>query len=292
VTIRDLGYRAYEGRRMPPSHNMKVLLRHSLGRAWASWLVKITVFVCWIPLLIGAFRFWIDKQERAFLAQPGVAARFSGELPPLELGSFVHWVVIGQVWFFVSMITLGAGSGAISRDLANKGFQFYFSKPVTAPQYLIGRVSAVAIWVFFVVFLPAMLMALFVAGMAPEDMRLEAVGLLLPALIDSLLIALVVACCSVGISASSKSTALTMSAWMLVFVVPHVLASIVHGIGDAEWLYLLSIPGLLEIVGNSLFKETSELDLTWWHALPPLAIYSVGSVLIAMRRVRSAEVIT
>ena len=43
--IRDLGYRPYVGDRLPASNNTKVLLRQSLRRAWASWLVKVAAFL-------------------------------------------------------------------------------------------------------------------------------------------------------------------------------------------------------------------------------------------------------
>ena len=46
MSVRDLGYRAYEGPRLPASHNTWVMIRHSLRRAWASWLVKLPVFFC------------------------------------------------------------------------------------------------------------------------------------------------------------------------------------------------------------------------------------------------------
>ena len=46
MSVRDLGYRAYEGPRLPASHNTWVMIRHSLRRAWASWLVKLPIFFC------------------------------------------------------------------------------------------------------------------------------------------------------------------------------------------------------------------------------------------------------
>ena len=103
--------------------------------------------------------------------------------------------------------------------------------------------------------------------------------------------AVVVATASVGMSALSGSRALTMSAWLVLLIIPHVLALIVDAIADWPWLYVLSIWALLSRVGDALFKVESESQLGVWHALPILALYAAGGMAIAWRRIKNAEVI-
>src|SRR5690606_21513535 len=78
-----------------------------------------------------------------------------------------------QFWFFVTVLTLRSGAGVIAEDFTHKAYQFYFAKPVTPVQYLVGRASALAIYVFAVVFVPALLLAVVLAGFGPEDQVLE-----------------------------------------------------------------------------------------------------------------------
>ncbi len=281
MTIRDLGYRPYEGVRLPPSNNTKVLLRYGLRRAWGSWLVKLATFFGWFPCVIGWAAIGIHFTQQGSGAAPYDGAAWTARL------------LLVQLWCFVTLVTLGAGAGAISEDLTHRAFPFFFAKPVTPAQYLVGRTSAIALYCFVLCFVPATLLILAMVGTSPAELRLERLGLLAPALLESGIIAIVTAAASVAASSLSKSRALTMSAWILIFIVPHVLASLVDAIGDFPWLRLASLPALFEIVGDGLFKiqAEGEGELRWFHALPILTLMTAGSLLFAHQRLRRAEVV-
>ena len=280
--IRDLGYRPYVGERLPAKHNSSVLLRHGLRRAWGSWLVKIAAFLCWLPPVIAmggiGINYWMRSQR------PGM-------VESVEAGWVLSVVYEWQMWLFVTMVTLGAGSAVIAEDFQHKSFQFYFAKPVTRVQYLAGRISAVAIWVFCLLAVPGALLVLILVGSAEPEDRVTNLGAILPAMIQAGIVALVTSTASVGVSSLSKSRALTMTAWMLLFIVPHVLAVIVEAVADWEWLRLLSIPALLAEMNDTLFKQADENDIEWAHALPILLAVSAGGLTLAMGRLRHAEAI-
>jgi len=284
MTIRDLGYRPYEGERLAPSHNMTVMLRHGLKRAWGSWLVKIAVFVGWVPAVVGfagvGIAFWITSQ----MGGQGGSAVDSAKLMQLLFKV--------QSWSILLMITLGAGAAVVAEDLTHRAFQFYFAKPVTPLQYLVGRTGAVGIYCFAFTFVPAIVLDLGLVTFSPADQRLERVGLLLPALLLSVIISTVLSLVSVGLSSLSKSRALTMTAWILLFIVPHVIALIVAEIGDWPWLYLASLPRMLIVVGDALFKIEPDDALRWYYAGPILAGIGAGAGYLAHYRLRRAEVIT
>lgn len=286
MTIRDLGYRPYEGPRNPPSHNAWVMLRQGLLRAWGSWMVKVAVFLCWIPPLIAAA---VVAVVRMFTRE------MTGDAEAEDMQAFfasqvLRWLFFFQTYGFVSLVSAGAGASAIAEDFTFKAFQFYLAKPVTVVHYLAGRVLAVAFFVFLVSFPPALLVGLVLVGTAPPDQMLEDLGLLLPSLVHSLLLSFIVAATAVAISSLSKSRALTTSAWVFVFLVPAGVAFVVEQLAEWPWLYLVSITGLLGVVADALFKAQTESPLTWYHALPILIALLVGSGVLAMHRLRRAEV--
>ena len=291
MTIRDLGYRPYDGVRLPPSHNTLVLLRHGIGRAWASWLVKIAVFLSWIPVLIVGLYYWYKVSEAAFMAQNAPAG---APIPVVEPATFARDLLNWQLWLFLTMITVGAGAGAIARDLTFRAFQFYFAKPVTIAQYLFGRIGAVGVWSFLLLLVPSLILNCAFLLLAQEGQHLERAGLLLPATLFSVLIALVFSTTSVAISSLSKSRALTISTWLLVLFVPHVIGTIVDAIAHWPWILLLSIPAQLGSIGDALFRITHEGEshLEWYYCAPFLAAITLGSVWLSYQRIRSAEVIT
>ncbi len=285
MSLRDLGYRPYEGERLPPSHNAWVLFRYGVSRAWASVLVKLSAFFGWVPGAIGLLGvglfFYLERKGQ--VADPD-------QVHPEQ---WVARLLYAQMWLFGFAVSLGAGAGAIAEDFTYKAFQFYFAKPVTPLQYLFGRVLAVAALVFALCFLPSLFLVGGLALAAPPELRLEWASLFFPALVQSLAIAVVLAAASVGVSAVSKSRALTMSSWILLLLVPHVVATVVDALGDFPWLRLASIFGMLDVVGDALLHvERAESELEWYHAVVALAAWVVGSVTLALHRLRDAEVIT
>lgn len=298
MTVRDLGYRAYEGELLPASHNTWVLLRYGLWRIWGSWINKAVVFTAILPMLglVGAvgLRFLVYGRDLPVLEQPRsfVDALLLFMLPP-EPAAMLRLLTGIQFWFFVTVLTLRSGSGVIAEDFTHKAYQFYFAKPVTPVQYLVGRASALAIYVFAVLFVPSVILVFMLAGLGPEDQILERLGLSLPAILDALIIATSCSILAVAVSAISKSRSLTMMAWGGILFVPTVLAMLVHGIAQTDWMWVGSVPGLVWVIGDALYKTGEHWDeLSWFYAAPVLAALVVGGVYLALHRIRQAEVIT
>ncbi len=291
MTIRDLGYKPYEGARLPPSNNSWVMLRQGLARAWGSWLVKIAVLVSVVPPLVACLAV---GSLRYLAMQMGQAD------DTVDLGSTVlRYMFMADTWFVVSLVTLGAGAPAIAEDLTFKAFQFYFSKPVTPAQYLTGRIGAVSVLLFLVTFVGGAFVVLVAGasatllGEAAPGAVLADLSLIAPVLLFTVSLSAFMGSVSVAVSCLSPSRALTMSAWVLLFVVPHVIASIVDAIadGDFPWLYLASFTGLFGTVADALFKVESESGLQWFHAAPILVGIAALGLWGAHERLRRAEVI-
>src|SRR5690349_9718825 len=110
MTVRDLGYRAYEGARTPPSHNTWVMLRHGLRRVWGSWLVWTAGIIAIFPPVIACGVLWFVEQA----AQAG-AGRPNAPSAPLA-NEWLEMLLYVQMWCFLSVITLRAGAAVIAED--------------------------------------------------------------------------------------------------------------------------------------------------------------------------------
>jgi len=106
MTVRDLGYRPYEGARLPPANNTWVMLRHGLARAWASWLVKIAVFLSAGPLLVFSVYVALALYMTRTMGHGASAESFDGTQP-------LRYLYLSETWLAVSLLTLGAGAPAI-----------------------------------------------------------------------------------------------------------------------------------------------------------------------------------
>lgn len=294
MTVRDLGYRAYEGELRPASQNIWVMLRYGLWRIWGSWLNRLVVFFFWIPcvayVVVTAIRWGLSGPELQPVPDDAPALAQWWFSPPAE---WMRELTGIQFWLFAVPITLRSGADVIASDLNNKAYQFYFAKPVTPTQYLLGRVAALAVFIFGIVFLPTMLLTFVFMGTGPDDQVLERFGLMLPAILDALVISVALSVLSIGISAMSRSRALTLTAWIVVLVVPSALGSLVEAIAEVEWAWTISVPGLLWSLGDGLYKVAEDwAQLKWFHSAPLLLAMCVGAGYFAYHRVTQAEVIT
>jgi ABC-type transport system involved in multi-copper enzyme maturation permease subunit len=298
MTVRDLGYRAYDGPRLPPSNAAWVMFRYGSARIGASWMVRLAVMTCWIPA-VGLFVGALLSDAIA----PQLPEQAEGLIPELfrfgaDDARVLSLLLAIETWFFVSLITVGAGASAIADDLTHRAFQFYFAKPVTPASYLFGRTGALAVWILAVSFGSAVLFVLPLAALGPREDIGRALGLLVPALVFSMALAVVTSAASIATSAISKSRALTISTWLTLFIVPHAIASVVDAVARANgrqdgwpWFFLTSFTALLGIIRDALFKIESESALAWFHAVPALAAVVVLAIWGAHERLRRTEVI-
>lgn len=285
VTVRDLGYRPYTGKRLPPSNSFAVLYRYALSKAWRSWLVKLTLFFGWGPFAVACVIWYVQLQLLQARAPGGSGPELS------DLGGMIHSLGGAQLWLFGTLIALGAGAGTVARDSAQRVFPFFFAKPVSPAQYVAGHVAAVFTWAFGLVYVPLFLFGGFIAATVGSELRFSAAGLVLAAVPYSVVVAGAIAATSVGLSSLSKSRAFTMTTWAMGFLVPTVAAWLVEELIEWPWLGLLSLPRLCEVLGDALFKVDASDSIQPWQAAVMLLLWIAGSIGVALRQVRRVEVV-
>lgn len=291
MPVQDLGYRNYEGRILSPAHTVKVLWRYGLQRAWRSWFIKLSILFCWTTALIpvGYIALSYYMMNASAQSSKPMASNLNG-------ANIIYSLCQWQLWLFVIVIAVKIGANAISEDLSQKVFPFFFAKPVSQLYYLVGRISAVGTIVFVVTAVPALLVVLALCLAAPRGALLQNAFLALPTLGYALIIAFVTATTSVGLSAISKSRALTVTTWLLVWIVPYVIAGIVVLISDNAWSTLASLPSLLGHVGQTLFQISDKTPspmkpIPWFYGAGILAILVTASIALARWRLKSVEVV-
>lgn len=279
MSIRDLGYRPYDGERHPAEQNTWVILRHSLGRAWRSWIIKLTLLFSWIPVM----GFILGSRAASLLSNDPTAA--------FDPNPWHDWLLHAQWLSAAFVIALASGAGAIAYDLNHNAFAYFFSKPVTAVQYLVGRMGAVVVLCLLVTLLPAGLFAAAMVALDSGTIQDNAISLA-RATAGALVISVMMGVCSVGFSALNRSRAFTFSAWVLLFFVPWGLASLVQAVSDWPWLRLAAFPMLVSDLVDAICDQTTEEEVVRWYHVAPVAIaLTVGSVAIAYRRIRNVEII-
>lgn len=279
-SVRDQGFRPYTGTRLSPANNTWVLWRHGLSRALKSWVVRMAIVAAVAPLLIAlvafAFMGWVSTQN-------------PGQVPAPDLVRFVRDLLRAELWLAGSAIAFGAGATAISDDAARHALPFFFAKPVSAAQYLLGRTGAIFTLIALTLALPVFVFVPLAVAL-DKQLELSAALVLFPATLGAVLCAAFVSSIALGISALSESRALTTSLFASVWLLPHVLAALASVFSDGGFTYLISLPALLTFVLETLLhKPQSPTGPTALHALPILFVLSGLALRTAHKRLERAR---
>lgn len=291
-TLRDLGFKPYDGPRRDATDNGRVLFWDSLKRAWRSVLVKFALAfggMCLLGIVLYVGMMFLRKQMSAS-GMPETDA-FDG-ITVEDASKVILSLQQAVFWVSATLISLGAGSTAVAHDSTHKLFYFYFSKPVSKAQYIFGRVGAVALLIaegMFIIGVLGLLMLLAVT----KHSELVSVGLLfIPLFVYTQVVGLVMGLFSVVVSSLHRSKGVTISLWLLVLFLPHMAGAIV-GLGSKSNVgYALSLPKLFEWIGNALFGIKSDGTLGWVYAVVALLVLCAASTVLLRTRLNRVEVVT
>lgn len=264
MTIRDLGYKAYEGARLPKSARQMLLTQRSLALSWAPGLVKATMIVGMLPLLVCAVILYFKVKARMVIIGAG---------GPMTADDATNWIYYGiywcQLWFAFAMGLLVAAP-AIAGDVASGAFQFYFARPLTRSHYAIAKLIAAGLLVTLVAAIPGVLLAMLRLGLARDGAEaLRLTPYLLWALLFSLAIGLCLTLPPLALSSLTRKPGYAQGGWSALFFVPWVVGEGLAAATDVPALALFSLPTCLRLLGQGLFGIERSYDL---HLALPAAV--------------------
>ncbi|MSP63404.1 MAG: hypothetical protein EXR72_24290 [Myxococcales bacterium] len=292
MSIRDRGYKPYEGQHTPLAGRWKVVLRHSLrSTAKQPWVVAMLILAVFPILGWGVVMYIAAKQ---WASMPLEMAAQAGAQDP---GQYVYYYFIS--WYgapiFAFLMAMFAGGGAIADDTRNGAYQFYFARPISREQYLVGKVVPVVLLVAFVSLGPALLLAIVRVALAKD---LADAGHLLVGLPRALALgtleALVLALPVVALSSLSKGRGYVQGAFATLFMLPWIIGGIFSGITRNPWPAVLSIPANLGSIGAKLYGidvPPTDYPVPWPIALCVLGGMMIGSLALLRFRLAAAEVV-
>ncbi|MFM8283409.1 MAG: hypothetical protein ACKOCW_07590 [Planctomycetaceae bacterium] len=192
MPLHDVGYRPWRGRRLRRGAAVGVIALTGLRLAWTSRWLRRALLVAWMPCVLFAIAFFAFEQaaEDGQFKSIRTKIRMDQALDNLGLlGAVLADTLAGQpngtprpieelrhtVWSRLllafmrapqaSLLAIVVGLIApslISRDLRAKAWLVYFTRPVTAFDYVGGKLVVLAVFVAAITMLPAL--ALWVLG--------------------------------------------------------------------------------------------------------------------------------
>ena len=282
--IRDQGYQPYTGSYTPEGGRWKLIFGRMLKMTARQPWVLVMLILCIFPGLVGGVITYIQAKMYAAGAAPSPE--------PNVFYLFTKWYGTLIIGFLTALF---AGGGAIADDARAGAFPFYFARPVTREQYLVGKLVPPILLVFCVTVGPAMLLAIARAALA-KDGDDAMIALLLPfktiglGVVEALALGVPV----VALSSTSRGRAYVQGAFAALFLLPWILGSVFTGVTRSPWPNILSIRAHLLNVGHFIFAvplEENERALPVWVSAAVLTALVVGSLVLLRKRLESMEVV-
>lgn len=183
MTVHDLGYRSWSGRRAPTFMRPWVIANTGVRRAWQSRWLRRMLFFAWLPTLWYGLGFFIWEQSVVnpnWRDVPTLFLRGVPETSPLgevlqgydaaEPAAVRHGV---WAWLLQSFFRNPQGVGMalvvgliapslISQDIRSRAFLLYFSRPLARREYILGKFITVWFYLVMITALPAL--SLYILG--------------------------------------------------------------------------------------------------------------------------------
>jgi ABC-2 type transport system permease protein len=279
MPIHDQGYRRYGGSRAESGRAWQVIARAGIQSIISKRAFIALMLFAWAPFVVRAVQIYVSAnfQQAAFLAPKGETFREFLETQDI----------------FVFFVTIWVGAGLIANDRRANALQLYLSKPLTAAEYIAGKMAILFLFLTFVTFAPAMGLLLVQAIFAGSFTFIRNNAYLLPAItLFSLAQVLLASTTMLALSSLSKSSRFVgiMYAGLMFFTAA--LFQALRGITGSSVFAWLSPGDALEQLGDVIFRITPRYDLP--PAVAGLAVLAliIASGVILARRVKGVEIVT
>lgn len=305
MVIHDRSYSRWKGDRSTPVPAAALVLQAGIRRGVATLFRRKLPAVGLLMASFGPFLFFLGViYVRAYilgnLDQYPAFAEWAqdDELAAMTTANpeWVYNYMFLAQWVFVAIACVLLGAPLIAEDRRANALELYLSRPVTARQYLLGKLGAIAVFVAAVTVVPAAVLILAQISVSWNDGAelLRLVELLLRTLLAG---AVWVAIPSLTITTASSLTDRARNAailWLgVVFMLEFVVSNILREVFNADGFWLLQFGFNVRQVINAVLGNDVDLVTTVpvWASALVLAGWVVLCLRVLRARVRPVEVV-
>lgn len=247
--------------------------------------------ICFVPFVFGLFFVYLINNA-------SVQALLN-----VRMGSAFQ---VNNTWFmnFLSteawmgfILTAWGAPGMISKDFANQAVQLYLSRPLSRPEYLIGKVSVLATLLSCTTWIPALVLFAVHAGLQGNGWgshNLWMVGSIITGgLLWIAVISLLAMAIAVWVRWRIAATALMFATFFMLPAVGFVMNLIM----STRWGWLLNLPHMISLVWGALFRIPARTiqpiggDMVpLWSAWAALLTVCMLSLWLLNQRLKAREV--
>lgn len=276
MPIYDQGYRRWTGQIQTHPLRWWPITRQGVLQFLPQRKYLVVMGIAWVVMLFRGARLLTNLRGGEVTRQLGEAL---GGLVSFDAGPGFYWGAIEGQMLWVVIFTIMVGSDLIAADRRHKALQLYFSKPITANDYIFGKLGVIGAFLALVAWLPSMLLWIFGLMLEPTGPYFSAVWFVPLALTAwSVVMIGVAGMLMLAMSALGQRAVFIAVSWIIFFgygPFQLVILLLREFTGSPHW-GLISFSQCLEQVGSWWFGVE-----TPWDFHPALALLMLAAVVAA-----------
>ena len=311
----DLSYRNYDGPLKPHAVRWSVIALSTVKQAMKNRGYWVLFGLCGLRYVIQGALLYFIRNAAQQAAGTDMGAQFAMSFSTYFFAGFCNLMNS----FCILCMALIVGAGCIASDSRSGALLFYFSKPVSKGDYLLGKWMGVFLSLFAATLIPALAFYLFcLAGYRSDGFLKEDPWLILRIPVAAAIPAVLHASLLVGFSAWSKASRAVGAAYAGLYFATYVIGGVVLALifseVSPERLTLLthtSISGVIDGLTQSAL-HAQQLDIPFvgrqnrssndadfikgapalWYMLPLGVGLCAAGIAAARARIRAVEVVS
>jgi ABC-type transport system involved in multi-copper enzyme maturation permease subunit len=288
MTIRAKGYSHWDGELRDRRLSWWPITRLGLRLAFKKKGFKFLYFGAFVPALVFLVGIYISERIGDFRYM----VRGSSQLLEVNPAFFKTYFTSDFLLFMMVMLMVVGGAGLIADDLRHNALQLYFSRPLEKRDYLLGKASALVVFLLTLTLAPGLAFVLFKLLFSGSFRFLVSYPWIpLSVVADSIVVTVFFCLYTLFLSSVSKNRRYVAILLFAVYLLSDVLFGVFYSNFKNPAFALISLKANLQQVGAFLFKQKPPYDLPVGWSLLVLSAISAGAYLYLDRKVRSVEVV-
>jgi ABC-2 type transport system permease protein len=240
-------YRAYEGESPSAPQRFLVIPRYALRDVFRSKLSTTIFILCFIYPLVAAILVYLHHNANAIaLLQINVR-----ELLPIDASFFRTFLEVQGA--FSLILTVLVAPPLISRDLSNNALPLYLCRPLSRAEYVLGKMTVVAILLSLITWVPGLLIFFFQASLSGIAWLWANLWMIWAIFFGSMIWIVLLSLLALAMSSLLKWRVVASGALLALFFVPSAFGAIVNELFLTRAGSLVSLWAMMNNVWRGLF---------------------------------------
>lgn len=245
MAVYEHTYRRYSGVITPQWMRFLVVSRYIFKDVFQSKLLIFFFALCFIFPLFCTAAIWIRNSDIIEFLD-------TGGIDPLAIDALMFKVFMWVQGDFAFFLTMLVGPGLISRDLANNGLPLFLCRPISRAEYVLGKISVLAILLSLITWVPGFLLYALQSHLDEGSWMTENLDVLTGMFIGFWAMILVLSLLILALSAWLKWRPVAAFMMLMIFSTGSFISLVLNGLFRTEWGHLTNPVQLFSIVWSSL----------------------------------------